>query len=516
MRAIWMLAPLILGCRADKEPADPTDTDAPTTSDSVTTDTDTDTRVETSLPTADSATPPAVYREVSCLDGMGVEAPGMVCAYVSMPQNRVRETGRDIDLFLVRPADPPVTSALPLVVLAGGPGAPHCPFAGDKGLPITLSELLGREVIYVEQRGLAPGLPDTACDLDGASDEAAVFAACRAELESDLVDVHSFHTLENAADIGELAGALGVPQIDVFAGSYATRLVGKALTHHGDGIRAAVMGGVDVPGATDLSLPARFEGVLTAAGDDFAARCVADPACDAYLPGFDLAAELDRIDVLAARDGSVSIAGIPFGNASQVRDAFHQMMYLAQVRNLFFAATYHAARESSPLFHQHIGEGDEAAGEVYVVELFEAAAQAVYGGSSVMSTVTRCYDGQAAACAVMGDRIDDYPPEQFTSPTGADHPVLMLSGTFDPATPAANVDGFLPLFTSGQESEFSCLGHDVSRVSNLANGTCLAEQVVSFLDDPTAPLPDCAAAMCDGVPLAPTRTDIDALLDAYL
>lgn len=49
-----------------------------------------------------------------------------------------------------------------------------------------------------------------------------------------------------------------------------------------------------------------------------------------------------------------------------------------------------------------------------------------------------------------------------------------------------------------------------------ANGTCVADKVRAFFDDPSAALPDCAPSMCAELPLAPTQSELARQLGDYV
>ena len=117
---------------------------------------------------------------------------------------------------------------------------------------------------------------------------------------------------------------------------------------------------------------------------------------------------------------------------------------------------------------------------------------------------------------MVGERPSDYPPQEFTELAGSEHPVLLLSGALDPATPIVNIELIEPSFPNSVRADFECLGHDVSRISNLANGSCVIEQARAFLDDPSAELPSCAQALCDELPLAPNKTQLLNLIGDYV
>ncbi len=427
-----------------------------------------------------------------------------------------------MQLFFVRPAERAAgDTSPPVVVLAGGPGSSHGGFAARQRLPVEISEALGREVIYVDQRGVPLSQPDTLCpELDEADDfaeEFAAFAACNARFEAEDIDIHAFNTIENAADIAAIPTALGVEQVDLIAGSYATRLALKVLERHPDSVRAAILGGVDVPGAPEANPGnAAFEEVFQAAAADYATRCAASTECAEMVPNFDGPALLSSLIAQMEGGAPVEIAGIPFASPQQLAGTLFSMMYVSQIRNMFFAAMSHADRGENEAFYAHVGDGDADAGRTYLQRLLAAARNAVFGGASGMSVATRCYDGSDGDCAILGSRRDDYSSEEYSRVEGTEHPILMVSGALDPATLAANATPLLSQFTNARQSLYPCLGHDISRISNRANGTCMLEQAAAFLADPSAELPACTEALCDALPLVPDQSDLGRTVAEYV
>lgn len=463
---------------------------------------------------------PPQYQAKNCADFINGVGPDLECGTITVAQNRVRAVDRDVEIFLVRPAVDTNPGKPPLIVLAGGPGAPHVEFAARTDLPSAMSELLNRTVIYVDQRGIGLSTPSTACpELDGALTDVAEIAAwetCVERFEHEGIDIDSFNTLENAADIAAIPEALSVDRIDLFAGSYATRLALQVVARHPDAVETVVLGGLTPPrpGLADEDDLETFSELIGPASADFKARCAADSECAALLPNFDFLEVLNKLVALMMRDGSVNILGRDVTNVFELRAAMFPLFYLAQVRNMTFAALYHAGNETSDQFYAHMGQGDAATGRAFVRNVLMKAQEAVFGGSSGMSVATRCYDGEG--CGLLSSLREDYSREEFTTSLGSDHSIFVLSGGHDVATPAALAEAFMPKLPNGKRSVFSCLGHDVSRISNRANGSCLIDQVKSFLEDPEAPLPQCVESMCDALPLAPDSSDITTLLRDYV
>ena len=72
-------------------------------------------------------------------------------------------------------------------------------------------------------------------------------------------------------------------------------------------------------------------------------------------------------------------------------------------------------------------------------------------------------------------------PDETDVPISSDLPVLLLSGAFDPATPAYNAEEVLATLPNGFSFEFPYGGH----VQFLTGDPCAESIVASFLADPT-------------------------------
>ena len=237
-------------------------------------------------------------------------------------------------------------------------------------------------------------LPPHCPAIDNSLSQIVAFSSCQSELEEIGVDVHSFNTLKNAADVAQIAQILGYEQIDLIAGSYGTRLAAQVLSRHPDTIRAAVLGGVDVPNTNDAFPESPvFLNTFERAATLFGEWCANDDLCNLVNPDFDYPTIINQIEDLIERDGAVEMFGQPITEVSQLAGFAFQMMYIAQIRNLFFGMLYHVANESFPNYLMHVGEGDAREGANFLFQLITSAQEAVFGGSSVMSYVTMCYDG---------------------------------------------------------------------------------------------------------------------------
>ena len=86
-------------------------------------------------------------------------------------------------------------------------------------------------------------------------------------------------------------------------------------------------------------------------------------------------------------------------------------------------------------------------------------------------------------------------PDETDIPISSDVPVLLLSGAFDPATPAYNAEEILATLPNGFSFEFPYGGHE-----QFLTGDACAESIVAvFIADPTTE-PD-ANCIAEALPL---------------
>lgn len=159
----------------------------------------------------------------------------------------------------------PATAAKPgrpIVFLMGGPGIP-----GSVMTPIppyfTLFQKLRElgDVIIVDQRGIGLSVPSIDCPSSAALPTSAFtdttqlisfirnqIALCAARQRSRNIEPTAYSTLESADDVNALRKALGVPQIDLLAFSYGTRLALLIAQRHETSVGRMVLQGVNGPG----------------------------------------------------------------------------------------------------------------------------------------------------------------------------------------------------------------------------------------------------------------------------
>ena len=229
---------------------------------------------------------------------------------LTVPENRERPHGAQVQLPVAIVRSQAATKAPdPIVHLTGGPANPAFPIIGF----VLATDLGGpRDVIVVSQRGAAASTPSLDCpELADATwaqfataDPAAVeqrtyddaVRQCRARLQASGVDLNSYNTVTNAADVADLRVALGVKNWNLWGLSYGTLFAQEVMRDHPDGLRSVVLDSLLPPnrgfGGT-AGVHQRMKAI-----QHLLAGCAASPACAAAHPT--LAGDLK--DVVAALD----------------------------------------------------------------------------------------------------------------------------------------------------------------------------------------------------------------------
>ena len=195
---------------------------------------------------------------------------------MAVPNHRdaARNGGSTTIRFVRLPATNGATG-LPIIYLAGGPGSSGIDAArGDRWKLFNALRQHG-DVILLDQRGVGLSSPPPDCSTPwhfsndvattetnmAASLEAAV-AVCAAEWRARGVDLSIYNISENAADVADLARALG-GRARLVGISYGTFLAFAVLRDHGDLIDRVVLAGTEGPDHT-LKLPLQADRVFDA------------------------------------------------------------------------------------------------------------------------------------------------------------------------------------------------------------------------------------------------------------
>lgn len=215
------------------------------------------------------------------------------CATLEVPEDPTKPEGRRIalkvGLVASRAAEP---APDPVLFIAGGPGqAATESYAGIAGGFARLRDK--RHVLFVDQRGtggsnrLACEFPDELAEsLSDPEQQKQMARDCLASFDA---DVAQYTTSVAVADLEALRQAIGAPKLNVYGGSYGTRVAQEYARQFPEGVRSLVLDGVVPP---DLALGSEhsinLESALRArledgcGGDDGCRAAFGDPYATLY------------------------------------------------------------------------------------------------------------------------------------------------------------------------------------------------------------------------------------------
>ncbi len=374
------------------------------------------------------------------------------CGKLSVPENPDEPDGKRIELAVaVVPAVATRAKPDPLFLLAGGPGQ-----GAIEGYAPLLAAFGGiqreRDLVLVDQRGTGDSnrldceMPEEALQTGEISP--AELRALATDCLGKLPGRAEFYTTSLAVrDLDLVRAALGYERINLFGGSYGTRVAQHYARRYPGQTRSIVLDAVVPP---DLVLVPRIAIESQQALDGVFARCAADAECNRRFP--DLAGQFAALDERLRRHAaSVSLADPVDGASSEIQvtrahlvTMARMLTYSARTASLLPLVVHEAATNGNyvPLAAQAemLGEDLErmiAMGMHNSVVCAEDAPR--FDGAVDRAALLKTYigtimlDGMTALCEVWPRGPVD---KGFGNPMKSPVPALLLSGEFDPATPA--------------------------------------------------------------------------------
>ncbi len=159
----------------------------------------------------------------------GLSSVAAECGTLRVPENPAQPQGRQIELYVARVAAVSQRKAAdPLFVLAGGPGMGATVFYASVA-PAFARIQRERDIVLVDQRGTGHSNP-LQCEFDDEelavvdpAEVAKLSRRCLGELAK-ANDVSMFTTSVAVRDLDAVRAALGYERIDLYGGSYGTRV----------------------------------------------------------------------------------------------------------------------------------------------------------------------------------------------------------------------------------------------------------------------------------------------------
>ncbi len=373
------------------------------------------------------------------------------CGKLAVPEDPDDPDGKRIELAVaVVPAIATRAKPDPLFLLAGGPGQ-----GAIEGFVPHLDAFGGihreRDLVMVDQRGtggsnrLDCAMPDDA--LESEEIPPAELRKLAQECLSKLPGRAEFYTTSIAVrDLDAVRAALGYQRINLFGGSYGTRVAQHYARRYPARTRTITIDSI-VPPALPLVPQIAIE--AQRALERVFARCAADPQCNERFRN--LADQFARVDARLRRGPvPVQLPDPVTGEISRIEVARNHLVmmtrmlsYSARTASLLPLLIHEAATRGNygPLAAQALMAGEDlermiAMGMHNSVVCSEDAPR--FAGAVERAALEKSYigpvmyDGMTAICEIWPRGAVD---SDFQGPLHSTIPALLLSGEFDPATP---------------------------------------------------------------------------------
>jgi pimeloyl-ACP methyl ester carboxylesterase len=430
-------------------------------------------------PLAGAAPAPATamsFAPCQIQDLQGVAVYAAQCADFAVPENPAKPDGRAIKLRVARvPAINRRNAPDPLFLLAGGPGMAATALYGNAA-PAFARIHRDRDIVLVDQRGTG-----NSNALNCVTDDLEMMRATPEQLSMEAqrclktlrehADVAYYTTSVAVQDLDRVRAALGYESINLYGGSYGTRVAEHYLRRFPKQTRAVILDGVVAP--QEILGPDAAIDAENALQKVFA-RCVRNAACKEH---FGDPADTYRAlrKSLATKTVAVTLPDPTTGTPTTLNFG---LLHLAMVLRLSIYSSEQAALLPLALhLARHSGNFAPLAGQfLLTLRTFDEIAS--YGmHNSVICTedvpffntvkIDRPKLEQTFLGAVQVDALqticEGWPrgplDADLHAPLKSEVPVLLLSGGNDPVTPPANGEQTRAGLTNSLHLVLPDLGH---------------------------------------------------------
>ena len=417
---------------------------------------------------------PSVTLDTCRLPGVDIAAR---CGELEVWEDREAKSGRRIKLDIaVIPARLRARASDPIVILAGGPGQGAVALASQI-MPLFTKLNDARDIVLIDQRGTGNSNP-LDCDEDDDQSLQSMFEdalpirvvqKCLAGLDA---DPSKYITSIAVEDYDEALTALGYATVNLWGGSYGTRMALEFLRRHGNRVRSVVLDGVAPAG---MKLPLSFVADGDAALNRLIDDCEREERCHLLYPELrgtitrvrgELARHPVRADIQDPRTGEHEIINV---NENVFLSGIFRPLYVAELASLLPYGISSAARgDFNALLAQNLEFADDVSENLSIgMHLSVICAEDV-------PRITPEDLNQLASSFFGRALVDDFVsackvwprgkvPDDFYDPVKSDVPVLMLSGGIDPATPPRHAEQVAKTLPNARHFVAPRVGHGVSQ-----------------------------------------------------
>ncbi|MCA1246829.1 alpha/beta fold hydrolase [Massilia sp. MS-15] len=408
------------------------------------------------------------------------------CVGIDVPLDHAKPTGPKLKLHVtIAPAHRQGVRGDPLFVLAGGPGEAGSDVAPLLGTAFSRVRAT-RDIVFIDQRGTGrSGKLDCKSkpEHERMSEDQleAELLACIAAAK---VPFGAYTTEAAARDLELVRQALGYRTVNVFGGSYGTRLGQAYARLYPSSVRSLVLDGVAAP---DQVIPAGARDGQ-AALDKMFAQCAQDAGCSKAFPKlraeFDgLVAKLEAAPLkLSLPDPRTAQPAEYTMTAARFLGTVHGILYSpADARRLPFLIHNAAQGQWRPFVARQNLAGDFG-GEGHIATLLHFAVVCAEDvprmtpellAADAGKLTKTLADKMPALCKSM-----NVPAVPYKEPSRIEAPALLLSGALDPVTPPRRAERAASYMARAQHVVVDNVGHGVSQLG------CAPRLLRAFLDKP--------------------------------
>ncbi len=421
------------------------------------------------------------------------------CAWLVVPAFRDgRESSYNMELALLRIRSRQATDSAPILYLPGGPGE-----AASSDLAFWLESDLGheRDIIMLDPRGTGFSYPSLSCPEASRNNVADWVSVCRERIAARGVDLTAYTIPAIVRDYVDLLSLLDLPQVNVYGSSYGSRLALMLADAAPERIRSLALDGVYPPPRRHTAEVARN---LDMALDRLFDDCASDGACKETYP--ELRGMFYRaVSELKASPQELTLLGQPIGMTITGNEFILLMSSLLHHTSVipylpaFIASFGSGDYDFEPLLESELFASDEDGREAQSKSAFLTQrcsedlavpeAQRYLTDSDgiaplLLAAAREVVEAHYAECQAWNAPALTTPIER---PVTSDIPSLILSGAYDPATPARWGSFAAAHLRNNWHFVFPNAGHGM-----LDSVPCATEIMQAFLSDPLQdPSADC-------------------------
>jgi pimeloyl-ACP methyl ester carboxylesterase len=436
------------------------------------------------------------------------------CGYVLVPESRNPATADNTNEIRLSVAVLKSFSASPepdpVIYFEGGPGG-HSMAFGDFYADAFTPFLETRDVIIFDQRGVGYSEPDMMCtnvlelsyellDEDLSIDEELAvydeaYFECRERMLSEGTNLLAYNTDENAADVRDIATALGYARVNVFGISYGSRLALEVMRDYPEIVRSSVIDGVYPPNIdaypefipnSDRVFNMLFDG------------CAADAACDAAFPDLEVTF-YSTVDRLNAQPEMVSYFDDYTGETRDVLvtgdllvDGLFGLLYATDYIGELPLYIYEASEGVydgflddlmfTLFFNYYFSDGMYWAAECYEEAAFSTEETTIALTQGIPSQMVDLWlPGSLDTLSFCGEWIPATADASYKDPVVSDIPTLVTVGDYDPITPPSWAQTAAATLSNSYYFEYPGVGH-----SAFFGTQCAVDMTAAFIENPAA------------------------------